>query len=51
MGLFWYPEKAPTIRFGEFDKQFMLDKMVAECLDRLQSLFVYEGLPEEVPAK
>ena len=51
MGLFWYPEKAPTIKFGEFDKQFMLDKMVAECLDRLQSLFVYEGLPEEVPAK
>ncbi len=51
MGLFWYPEKAPTIRFGEFDKQFMIDKMVAECLDRLQSLFVYDGLPEEVPAK
>lgn len=51
MGLFWYPEKAPTIRFGEFDKQFMIDKMVAETLDRLQSLFVYDGLPEEVPAK
>lgn len=51
MGLFWYPEKAPTIKFGEFDKQFMIDKMVVETLDRLQSLFVYEGLPEEVPAK
>ena len=51
MGLFWYPEKAPTIKFGEFDKQFMIDKMVAETLDRLQSLFVYDGLPEEVPAK
>ena len=51
MGLFWYPEKVPTIKFGEFNKQFMLDKMVAECLDRLQSLFVYDGLPEEVPAK
>lgn len=51
MGLFWYPEKAPTIKFGEFDKQYMIDKMVAETLDRLQSLFIYEGLPEEVPAK
>ena len=51
MGLFWYPDKAPTIKFGEYDKDFMLNTMVGECLDRLQSLFVYEGLPEEVPAK
>lgn len=49
--LFWYPERSPKVKFGEYDKPFMLEAMAAEYLDKLQSLFIYDGLPEEIPAK
>lgn len=49
--LFWYPGRAEKDKWGEFDKEARMAAMIGETFDRLQSLFVYEGLPEEVPAK
>lgn len=49
--LFWYPGRAEKDKYGEFDKEARMAAMIGETFDRLQSLFVYEGLPEEVPAK
>ena len=49
--LFWYPGRAEKDKYGEFDKEARMAAMIGETFDRLQSLFVYEGLPDEVPAK
>ena len=49
--LFWYPGRAEKDKYGEFDKEARMAAMIGETFDRLQSLFVYEGLPEEIPAK
>lgn len=49
--LFWYPGRAEKDKYGEFDKEARIAAMIGETFDRLQSLFIYEGLPEEVPAK
>ena len=49
--LFWYPGRAEKDKYGEFDKEARMAAMIGETFDRLQSLFVYEGLPDDVPAK
>ena len=52
MALFWYPELNDKIRFEEKpDKGLMLSSYVAYFLARLQSMFVYDGLPESIPQK
>ena len=55
MSLFWYPAINRTRRFmndkGEVDKAALIDSYILYQLDRLQSMFVYEGLPESIPAK
>lgn len=52
MALFWYPELNDKIRFEEKpDKGLMLSSYVAYFLARLQSMFIYDGLPESIPQK
>ena len=55
MSLFWYPAINHTSRFmnekGEIDKAALIDSYILYQLDRMQSMFVYEGLPETIPAK
>ena len=52
MSLFWYPELNEKYAFDESpDKGMLLSSYVNYFLSRLQSMFVYDGLPDTVPAK
>lgn len=47
--LFWYPDRANKGK--DYDKDLMLEEYVLYFLNRLQSMFSYDGLPETIPAK
>ena len=47
--LFWYPDRATKGK--EYDKEAMLEEYVLYFLNRLQSMFTYDGLPDTIPAK
>ena len=47
--LFWYPDR--KYKDDEYDKELMLIHEVNYWLNRLQSMFKYEGLPDTIPAK
>ena len=52
MGLFWYPEKACKHELEQpFDKSVLIEDYVTYFLNRLQSMFKYDGLPDTIPAK
>lgn len=52
MSLFWYPAiNYEKMLDGKIDKKERLDSYVRYFLARLQSMFVYENLPETIPAK
>lgn len=52
MGLFWYPEINEKYMFeGKPDKPLLMSSYVRYFLDRLQSMFIYEGLPDTIPQK
>ena len=52
MSLFWYPELNEKYDFeGKPDKGMLLSSYVRYYLARLQSMFVYDGLPESIPQK
>ena len=52
MSLFWYPELNEKYDFeGKPDKGMLLSSYVRYYLARLQSMFVYDGLPGSIPAK
>mgnify|MGYP003292416206 CR=1 FL=1 len=48
--LFWYPERAMKSD-GDYDKERMLRHDINYWLNRLQSMFKYENLPDTIPAK
>ena len=48
--LFWYPDRA-TKADGDYDKKLMLRHDINYWLNRLQSMFKYENLPDTIPAK
>ena len=47
--LFWYPGRSS--KFDDYDKEQMLNNYVLYFLDRLQSMFKYENLPDTIPSK
>ena len=47
--LFWYPDR--KYKDQEYDKEAMIVHEVNYWLNRLQSMFKYEGLPDTIPAK
>lgn len=52
MGLFWYPELNDKYDFeGKPDKPLLLSSYVRYYLARLQSMFIYDGLPDSIPQK
>ena len=52
MALFWYPEINEKYMFdGKPDKAKLMSDYVRYFLDRLQSMFIYEGLPDTIPQK
>ena len=52
MSLFWYPELNEKYAFDDApDKGMLLSSHINYFLARLQSMFVYEGLPNTIPAK
>ena len=52
MGLFWYPEINEKYMFeGKPDKPLLMSSYVRYFLARLQSMFIYEGLPDTIPQK
>ena len=52
MALFWYPEINDKYQFdGKPDKALLMSEYTRYFLDRLQSMFIYEGLPDSVPQK
>ena len=52
MALFWYPEIEYKYKYdGKPDKARLTSDYVLYFLDRLQSMFIYEGLPDSVPQK
>lgn len=52
MSLFWYPELNEKYDFdGKPDKGMLLSSYIRYFLARLQSMFIYEGLPDSVPQK
>lgn len=52
MSLFWYPEINDKFDFEKgIDKGMLLSSYVRYFLARLQSMFIYEGLPDSIPAK
>ena len=55
MSLFWYPSINNTAAFiddkGDINKKELINNYVLYFLDRLQSMFEYEGLPETIPQK
>ena len=52
MGLFWYPELNDKYDFeGKPDKPLLLSSYIRYYLARLQSMFIYTGLPDSIPQK
>ena len=52
MGLFWYPEINEKYMFeGKPDKPLLMSSYVRYFLARLQSMFIYDGLPDTIPQK
>ena len=52
MSLFWYPEINEKYRFEETpDKGMLLNSYINYFLSRLQSMFIYDGLPDTIPQK
>ena len=52
MSLFWYPELNEKYDFnGKPDKGMLLSSYIRYFLARLQSMFIYEGLPDTIPQK
>ena len=52
MSLFWYPEINEKYRFEETpDKGMLLTSYINYFLSRLQSMFIYDGLPDTIPQK
>lgn len=52
MSLFWYPELNDKFDFdGKPDKGMLLSSYIRYFLARLQSMFIYEGLPDTIPQK
>ena len=52
MSLFWYPELNDKLENnGKLDKGVLYSSYVRYFLARLQSMFIYEGLPETIPQK
>ena len=52
MSLFWYPELNEKFDFnGKPDKGMLLSSYIRYFLARLQSMFIYEGLPDSIPQK
>ena len=52
MGLFWYPERHSKFDFDKpIDKGAAFDAYLIQYLNRLQSMFKYEGLPDSIPQK
>jgi len=52
MGLFWYPEINEKYLFeGKPDKPVLMSSYIRYFLARLQSMFIYEGLPDTIPQK
>lgn len=51
MSLFWYPDRATKDLNGAVDKEGLYKHYVLTTLNRLQSMFKYEGLPDSIPAK
>lgn len=51
-GLFWYPSLNCKWDFDKpLDKSELLDSYIKYFLSRLQSMFIYENLPESIPQK
>lgn len=52
MSLFWYPELNDKFDFdSKPDKGMLLSSYIRYFLARLQSMFIYEGLPDTIPQK
>lgn len=52
MGLFWYPALNSKFDYDKpIDKGAALDAYIKYYLDRLQSMFKYDGLPNTIPQK
>ena len=52
MSLFWYPELNEKYDFnGKPDKGMLLSSYIRYFLARLQSMFIYDGLPDTIPQK
>ena len=52
MSLFWYPEINEKFDFeGKPDKGMLLSSYIRYFLARLQSMFIYDGLPDTIPQK
>ena len=52
MSLFWYPELNEKFDFDKApDKGMLLSSYIRYFLARLQSMFIYEGLPDTIPQK
>lgn len=52
MSLFWYPELNEKYTFDEeVDKGILLTSYINYFLARLQSMFIYNGLPDSIPQK
>ena len=52
MSLFWYPELNDKLENnGKLDKGMLYSSYVRYFLARLQSMFIYENLPETIPQK
>ena len=52
MSLFWYPELNEKYSFEDTpDKGMLLSSYINYYLSRLQSMFIYDGLPDTIPQK
>ena len=52
MSLFWYPELNEKYSFEDTpDKGMLLTSYINYYLSRLQSMFIYDGLPDTIPQK
>lgn len=51
MALFWYPDRASKGLNGPVDKEALMQHYVMTTLNRLQSMFKYDGLPDTIPQR
>ena len=51
MSYFWYPEIHTKYHDGKPDKKYLLQSYIRYFLSRLQSMFIYTGLPDSIPQK